>query len=462
MDMSRREFLVGGSLSLGLAAGCAIDAACPPAERWKALFRMMGFDPDADGCGVFAVVGDPHVTNTPTETFCAAIRAWNAMSPRPLFALSVGDQLCNISRQFGDREWPSNPKWRAACDEEIENFKRLLMPCEVPFKHIIGNHDTYPEERDGRLYASHFPGWRPYERFDACGVQFMLLNAGHDGWFDPVQEAWIAEEAKKLDQTRALVLVVHQTSMLRHRENGIPRMIRRNFADWRGEFWLLGGHEHLNRLEKFSLPNGNTLAVATHTRAAFGYWIYGVKNGSIAARLFIQADGLVMREFGPFIGAFSGWKVPQPGLMPADVVDKGPLPIPFENTPGVLWRTFVGEGDDKRRFRVEHFSQSDAGHWYVYIGRTTYRLPLGEARDATHAAFLGRLLHHRKTGEHEKVYLSTDNRSWTPCADALPVEDVYCYEIPCEMRSSEWLYLRVDGFEFDGDSFIAGYALLRK
>lgn len=462
METSRRSFLVNG-LSVG---ALALATNCPAAEdvraedRWKTVFRMMGFDPDAEGCGVFAVVGDPHVTNNPTATLRAAIRAWNTMSPRPMFALSVGDQLCGISGQFGDREWPSDPKWKAACDKEIADFQKVIEPCKIPFKHIIGNHDTYPDERDARFYASHFPGWRPYERMDACGVQFLFLNSGHDGWIDPVQERWIAEEVKKLDPARAVVLAVHQPGMLRHRENGIPRMIRRVFDGWKGELWVLGGHEHHNAFAKYHLPNGTPVAVATHVRAVFGYWLYGVRRGSIAARLFVQADGLVLREFGPFVGAFSGWKVPRPELMPADLLDRGLLPVPFENTKGVLWKILVGEDDDKRKYRVDFFPQSDAGHWYFYIGRTTYRLPLKDALGATHAAFLGSLLHHRETGEHEKVYLSTDNENWTRCEEVLPEDDVYAYPIPESMRTAEWLYLRVDGFEFDCDSCIAGYALI--
>jgi len=146
--------------------------------------------------------------------------------------------------------------------------------------------------------------------------------------------------------------------------------------------------------------------------------------------------------------------------MPCDVPDQGLLPIPFEDMKGVLWKTFVGENDDKRKYRVEHWPQSDAGHWYFYIGRTIYRLPLKEAPQAPHAAFLGRLAHHRATGEHEKVYLSADNREWTPCPDVSPVDDVYAYAIPPCLRGAEWLYLRVDGFEFGGDSCIAGYALI--
>lgn len=456
-EMSRRMFLAG---SASLASGCLATRMVGPDEDWKTVFRMMGFDPEAKGCGTFAVIGDPHVTDSNNEPLSAMIRFWNAMSPRPAFALSVGDQLCRISMCFGDRQWPADPKWKAACDREIEDFKALIAPCEIPFKHVIGNHDTYPDEIDAKFYASHFPGWKPYERFDALGVQFMLLNAGHDAWIDPKQDAWMAAEAAKLDDGRACVLVAHQPQMLRHRENGIPRAIRKNLANRRGEFWFLGGHEHHNRLERYHLPNGTMLGVATHTRAPYGFWLYGVRNGSIVARLFIAADGLIEREFGKVLGTFRGWKAPRAELLPSDMEDKGLVPLPFENTKGILWKTHVGEDDDKRKYLVECWDQSDAGHWYFYIGRTTYRLPLKEAKGATHAAFLGRLAHHRKTGEVEKVWLSTDNANWTLCPDALPTEDVYAYEIPESMRSADWIYLRVDGFRLGNDSCIAGYALM--
>lgn len=460
--MDRRSFLGGAVCAVSaVAAGCLSTRTVGPEEDWKAVFLDMGFDPDAPGCGVFSVVGDPHVTDGINAPFADAVRFWNAMSPRPKFALSVGDQLCHVSLQFGDRETPAKPGWQAETDRECAILHGIVDRLEIPFKHVIGNHDTYPEEVDAKEYARHFPGWRPYERMDVCGVQFLLLNAGHDGWFDPAQEDWMREQLKTLDPKRALVLVAHQPTMSRHRENGVPRTIRKIFGDWTGEFWFLGGHEHINRLERYHLPNGNMLGVATHARAFAGFWLYGISNGRIVARLFVEAKGSGKDPFSRG-RTFAGWLAPERGKMPSEMEDKGLLPIPFENTPGVLWKVFVGEDDDKRLYHVEHDPQTDAGHWYFYIGRTTYRLPLrSKAPGATHVAFLGNLLHHRKTHEPEPVWISNDGKNWSRCPDIDGVECVYAYEIPERMRGAEWIYLRVDGFGFGCDSCIAGYALLK-
>lgn len=455
-SVSRRSFLSGA-----LATGILPSAFCGNSDDWRAAFKTCGFDPAAPGCGTFAAVGDPHVTtsvNTPLE---AAIRFWNEMAPRPALAISMGDQLCHVSGSFGDRASRTRPDWAKKSRAEAELFAKLIEPCQIPFKHVLGNHDTYPEEMDGAFYASCFPGWKPYERLDVLGLQFLFLNGGHDGWIDPVQEDWMAEQKKTLDPQKALVLVAHQPSMVVQRENGIPRSIRRVFSDWTGEFWFLGGHEHVNALARFHLPNGNRLGVATHARAPQGFWLYGVREGHFVCRIFIAADGLKSGSFGPSSGTFSGWKAPVIGKMPSEIVDKGLLPIPFEDVEGVLWTTLTGEGDDKTLYRVTFKPQTDAGHFYFYVGDQIYRLPLKEkAPQATRVAILGALKGHRKTREPEKLFLSGDGTTWTECPRPNPVKGLYILAIPPELRSRDWIYVRIAGFGYNADSCVAGYGLL--
>lgn len=456
--MNRREF-VAGSLS-ALVTGCLGTRTVGPGEDWREAFRSLGFDPGAEGCGTFAVVADVHVGNSDNGPFRGAVAFCNGMSPRPAFMLSCGDQLSRVSTCFGDRSGQKTATWAGTNEKEIALLKEIVAPLEIPFVQVIGNHDTYPEETDAAYYCGHFPGMRPYRRYDALGVQFLLLNGGHDGWIDPKQEAWLTAERGRLDPKRAVALVVHQPSLSRHCENGITRTVHRVFGDWQGELWLLGGHEHRNALNRFRLPGGGMLGAVTHARGPLGFWLYGVRSGSIAARLFFAPAGLETGEFGASKGTFAGWKSPEIGKMPSAIAEKGPLPLPFDGQP-TKWRCLVGEDDDKAKYRVEFAPHSDAGHWYYYIGRTVYRLPLRkEAPGSTKAAFLGRLKHHRKTGEHEKVWLSADGERWTACPDVTPKDDLYVYDIPLEMRSAEWIYLRVDGFGYKCDSSIAGYALL--
>lgn len=454
--MDRRTFLTGV-----IAAGVLPSAFCAEAEDWRAAFAGLGFDPFAPGCGVFSAVGDPHVSESNTDPLKAAIRFWNTMEPRPALAISMGDQLCRVSSSFGDRNGPKKPDWESRSRAEAKIFADILAACEIPFRHVIGNHDTFPDERDGAFYASCFPGWKPYAREDVLGLQFLFLNGGHDGWIDPAQEAWMIEQKKSLDPKKALVLVAHQPGMGVCRENGIPRTIRRVFSDWTGEFWFLGGHEHVNALSRYHLPNGNLLGVATHTRAPIGFWLYGVRDGHIVCRLFIAAEGLKSGSFGPSTGTFTGWRAPQVGQMPSEIKDRGLLPIPYEGLDGVLWSLLVGEDDDKRLYRVEFAPQTDAGHWYFYIGRTTYRLPLAaKAPQATRVGILAALRGHRKTREPERIFLSSDGATWTEFPKVKPEKGVYVYPIPESMRGSKELYVRVDGFGYGADSSIGGYALL--
>ena len=151
---TRRDFLANGGLFLSATlTGCLSTRRVGVCEDWKRVFKTMGFDPDADGCGVFAVIGDPHVTDGINAPLADAVRIWNAMSPQPKFALSVGDQLCHVSLQFGDRETPAKPGWQAETDRECAILHGIVDRLEIPFKHVIGNHDTYPEEVDAKCRA---------------------------------------------------------------------------------------------------------------------------------------------------------------------------------------------------------------------------------------------------------------------------------------------------------------------
>ena len=459
MMVNRREFVAGAvsALTLGALETRAVGAD----GDWKAAFRAAGFDPDAPGCGTFAVVADCHVGNSDNAPFRDAVRLVNAMTPRPAFLLSCGDQLCFVSDCFGDRASVKRSGWRTKNDRDVATLKSIIAPLQIPFWHIIGNHDTYPDELDAAYYAGHFPGWKPYSRQEALGLQFLLLNAGHDGSFDDRQLAWMRAEKATLDPSRPLVLVAHQPSMCRASEYGVPQTIHDVFGDWPGELWFLGGHQHRDKLDRYTLPNGRPFGVITHRRGPLGFWLYGVRDGQIVARVLFEPTGLVTGEFGKSSGVFTGWKTPVAGKLPSTFDDRGPLPLPFDGCPNAIWKCLVGHDDDAgKKLLVTCMDHSDAGGWYFYLGKTIFRLPLAKAPGATRVGFVGSLRHHRKTKEHEKVYLSGDGETWTLCDEATPVKDFYAYGIPPALRGGASLYLRIDGFGFGNDSCVAGFAFL--
>lgn len=463
MTTSRRHFITcsAGAVAAGFAP-CAHGAAD---GDWKAAFRRAGADPDADGFAVVAVIGDPHVAISPLETFRAAVAFWNGMGEALRCVVSCGDQMCRFSTCFGQRPDTASPAYLAACRAEADALKALIAPLRAPFRHVIGNHDTFPEEKPypGALYGSFFPDWKRYDLTEVAGVQIMLLDSGHDGSFDEEQVAWMRETKAGLDPNRTLVLVAHQPTMGCGWENGIARTFRRVFGDWTGDFWYWAGHNHLNAESRVRLPGGGSLAVMAHTRMAEGFWLYGMAGGRIVARVFVKAEGYRYTAFGQrkdMVG-FTGFSAPAVGRMPGDVALGKMIPEPYARTPGVIWKLFIGEGDERARYRVFTQRHCDAGRGLVYLGDTQYRLPLKEkAPTATRFAILGRLAPHRRTKQPNQVFASADGRAWIELPLPARRDDLYVFEIPAELRGSEWLQVKIHAFGYANESQIAGFALL--
>lgn len=466
MSVSRLDFMRG----LG-AAGVAgvLDAfptvAAETPDDWKAAFVQAGFDPSAPGCATFVVIGDPHVpwrdtvagktVGDGTRHLEDRIAAWNAMVPRPLAVLAMGDQVSTVSTYMGDRTSIREPARQAQAAADIRLVKSLFDRLEVPFYHTVGNHDCYPGEVNAAFYASHYEGWKPYERFELGGATFINLCGGHDGAIEPGQRAWLAAEAASIPKDRTVFLMAHYPNVGVGRVDGydIGVVIRTFFSGRSDETWLLAGHNHLDDIRRFSLPGGGRLYVATHDREPFAYYVYGLRNGRLAARVRVPFD----RETGQV------QQTAEQGAMGDAVQDGGPLLLPFEHEgKNLLWRQFLGQaGDERSRVFVEE-SQPDAGSYFFYVGTVIYRLPLKEARGATRFGIYGQMVGHRTTHAAETLAVSPDGKAWTMIENPWRNYRNTCYTvaIPDALRGGDALYVRIGGFGFGCDSSLAGFALL--
>ena len=465
MNMNRRSF-IGGAVAAGAwAAGVLPTAAVSQTEDWKTAFASLGFDPEATGCATFIAIGDPHVPWTDkvkgevvgdrSKHLAGRIAEWNAMRPRPKAVLSMGDQVSTVTGSMGDRSSMLNPKCREQARADIRLFRSYFDKLELPFYQTTGNHDAYPGEKtNGAFYQENYPGWEPYGRYDLGGATLINLCGGHDGSIDPGQRAWLRNEAKTIPNDRTLFLMAHYPDVGVGRVDGydIGVVIREMFSDRTGETWLLAGHNHENGFARYHLPAGGSLCVVTHVREPFGYWIYGLRNGSLVARVLVSFD----RKTGvDRLGVAQG-------PMAVDVKDRGLLPLPFEHEGDkLLWKHLIGSPGDEE-FRVSVPKIGDAGSYLFYVGKTTYRLPLAQAKGATRVGLYGKMVGHRKTHAAEGLQLSNDGENWTPVAEPWKTSRNTCYsiEIPAALRTGEWLYVRIDGFGFGCDSSLAGYALL--
>lgn len=474
LSVSRRDFLKSAAV---FGAAEAVDAfgACPvfaeesPAD-WKTAFLRMGFDPSAPGCATFVVIGDPHVpwkdawenktakgvVGDDSRHLAGRIAEWNAMRPRPKAVLSMGDQVSTVSGSMGDRWWILNPRNREQAAADIRLFRSYFEQLEMPLYQTVGNHDCHPGEVNAAFYASQNPGWKPYERFELGGATFINLCGGHDGAIEPGQRAWLAKELASIPKDRTVFLMAHYPNVGVGRVDGydIGVVIREFFSNRVADTWLLAGHNHEDDIKRFTLPGGGRLFVATHVREPFGYWVYGLRNGQVAARILVPFD----RETGA---------VRQPvqvGPIGTEVPDCGLLPLPFEHEgEKLLWKQMFGQkGDERYRVSVDD-DQYDAGSYFFYVGKVVYRLPLGGVKDATRFGVFGRMSGHRKTHEPETLDVSADGVVWTRIEDPWRTYRNTCYSIgiPASLRQGRWLYVRIGGFGLGCDSSIAGFALMK-
>jgi len=441
LRFKRRDFIKFGA---GALATCGLPTAAVASDGdWKAAFAALGFDPEEPGCSCFAITSDIHFGRF-HDHLAEHVAFWNAMNPRPVFVAALGD-LGNINLSFGHR--PTKEQAARNASVQFAGIRDTLskgLDPSIRRVYVVGNHDTYPGEDDRALWRTYFPDQPPYGSFDACGIRFVKWDGGGDGIIDAKQEAWIRKTVASTPASVPLVVLVHQPSVGScGMERDIGRVAKTALAGRAGLTWMLAGHTHENALALWDLPGGGRLAVVSHAKDIAGWWLYGVRNGQIVARLF-KAEGRAFAS-GPDV---------------AKVRSRGEIPLAYQGRTDVVWNAFVGSPEE-RACRVKLEKTADNGGWLFYVGTTHHRFPKAKvAPRATRFAILGNLIGKRKTREPAKLFLSADGVAWTEVRRSAVSRNVNEFPIPAELVGAETLHARYEAFGYGCDECLAGYAFL--
>ncbi len=443
MMRNRHGLLKGAAWAAVLAACSAFGAETLWKQDWLEAFRAEGFDPAAHGSSVFVVCGDVHDPEY-SQHFLAQIADWNAMRPAPRFVALLGDNGCSVSRSFGHTP---DGKGKSRARQELEGLREKLekLRKDIPLKLVVGNHDTMPREVGAAFFRTVFKSCLPYQTFEDSGIRFMVWNGGHDGGIDAQQRIWIREQCAALPERQTAVVLVHQPSLgMTERERGIPAMVREAFANHSGPLWLLAGHVHGNATSVFALPK-TKIVQSSHVKSVDGYWIYGMRDGRITARVFCDVAQGFRAETMPDLSR------PSP-----------PIALPFEGRKDVVWHFQIGDDPEAASAAFVSGKGGDCGTWWFYVDELVCRLPLAEkGRGATRFAVLAALSKQRKTGEPVHVFASVDGAAWTETPLLETRFSVNVFMVPESMRSSRDLFVKVKSYGFGADTCVGGFALCR-
>lgn len=444
---TRRDFLKAGIFT-ATTAGFFCDSISHAAEPvWhfsaEEAFKAASFNPQNEGCEYFVAVADTH---RPEYYQCLPdiVREWNALEPSPAFAVCLGDMICSASRSFGhvpDAKGLDRARGEYALfTDEIKTLKK-----DIPFYPVIGNHDTYPGEKDAALFREAFPGVKPYGAFERKGVHYLRWNGGHSAHPDREQIDWMKRYLETISLKETVVVFVHQPSVGGVvGERGVSTAVRELFEDFDGELWLFGGHGHSNRTQVFRLPKTTIVQCMISGQKTEGYWICGIRDGRIIVR--------ICRELG------KGYRVDN---MP-NRSKAGLIPVPFEGRDDLLWSMLIGEEAEDESAFVSNDRGGNCIYFWFYVGELIYKLPLDKVKNqATRFAVLANFRPHRKTGEAIKIFASGDNEHWIETPIQETKNSVNTFSIPELMRSGPALYVKLAGFGYGTDTSVGGFALCR-
>jgi hypothetical protein len=434
------------ALSFILIGAIAVQAVLRagefPHQTLGAAFNAARFDPTGPNASFFVVVADSHWGLGEEGIPKSFISEVNAMEPHPAFFLINGDAANSASVCFGHAPRSEQAREKAVGEfRELKAYLARLNP-DIAVKLTLGNHDTYPYEKDAGLFHQVFNDYPVYSSFDLAGVHIVLLCGGQSGDLGETQTAWLQEDIDKIPPTQTVILFVHQPPFNQVvRERGISESIRKVFATHEGAMWAVCGHNHHNSTKVFKLPRTTVvqdIMISCNPKKVKnpGYWVYGLKDGRVQVRIY--------REAG------SGFRVAKP----LDHAKARPIPIPFGNTQHKLWTLFIGDGD--REYLVKG-KGGDVEYWWAYIKEVVYKLPLGQkGKGATTLAMLADL--GKADAENSnQVLLSSSGEDWQ--LQALPAtrDGVYRFPIPQSMQTAQDLYVKILGK--NATCYLGGFAL---
>ena len=415
-----------------------------PFQSLPQAFKALGFDASRKGNSFFVVTADVHYGTKLSDGMRATVEEVNVMNPLPSFFCVNGDMIVNGSRNFGTIP---DAKARELALQEFRGFKSdaALLNPEIPLKLTLGNHDTHPGEVDPEMFWEIFPGYPPYQSFEMEGCHLILLNGHSTGYIDAVQLKWLKKDVAKISGKKNVIVFVHQPSMSRTvRERGIPEAIGKVFEKHEGLVWLIGGHEHTNNHKIFKLRN--THLIEHHITCGAiniwggpekpGYWIYCLRNGEVAGRIFRQR--------------VKGYRIePFPDVSAAIEV-----PVPFANLKGIKWMSMIGSGH--RRF-LELAKASDCLNYFAHVKELVYRIPLHNIKD--HITQLALLTDHQNKNHNKpgQYFISSDKNNWLEIHPANAMPEVLLFQMDGVFSHGEDLYFK---FTPSGRAAVAGIAAL--
>lgn len=417
-----------------------------PFKTLKEALNASKFNPEKKGASYFIATADSH-TGVGKEGFPSVIvDEINAMKFSPAFLVVNGDLITSASLGFGQ---VPGKKQKLKALQEFRKFRKVLekLKPQIPYKLTLGNHDTYPYEKDGVLFKQIFPEHSLYSSFNLDNIHVVLLNGAQSGDIDKKQLKWLENDIAKLSPTQTVIIFVHQAAIEKNivRERGIGESIRQVFAKYKGNIWLIGGHRHYNSTKVLKLPKTNVVRVVITTcnekcwgSEKPGYWIYCLKNGNVHSRIF--------RRLG------KGYRLAKK----PDYSKAKPIPIPFGKTQNRLWTMMVG--NDDRQYLIKS-KAGDVVTWWAYVRELIYKLPLSKTcNKATNLALLANL---GKINIEKKnqVFLSFDGQNWQQQKVPKPANGVYMFAIPEKMRKNKDIYVKVIGV--NSKCIVGGFALCR-
>lgn len=430
---TRRQFL-RASAACAVSSGVVLGGEKRHAPSLDEAYRELGFDPRAAGSFSALWMADIHYgIGEPLAILPPIIAEIDRMRTRPAFVGIVGDLIVSASRSFGTIPDEQD------CAKAVDEFRALKKHSDelarlAPLKLTLGNHDTYPGERDLSLFRCVFGDTPVMHAFEEKGVAFLIANGGSCGRLGEAQELWFRNEARRLHRDGGtLVAAIHQPSVGSVvRERSITSAVRRGFDGLRGDLWVVGGHVHANSDRVLRIPGGERLVNASITAAnptvwgteRPGYWLWCFRDGRLIGRIF--------RKVADDAG---GWRIESPSI----TTPEQPLLMPFENDPDIVWKVLVGEGDEPYRTATQ---AAWCENYWAYAKQLDYRLPLSLAKGkATRCTILAEPM--APKGQSLQISTSADGQAWQP-AEHEEHNNHYTLTIPADCVTSGALHLRME------------------
>src|SRR5262245_31223329 len=205
--MNRRHFLRASGLA---SAGLLGSLPVPSPTQVRGTPRK--------GSWSFVHFTDVHVQPElrAEEGYRQAVRAMNALKPKPELAIAGGDLVFDVFETGYER-----------ADQLYKIYNRVTAELDMPVHAAIGNHDlfgvglkagvaaTHPEFGK-RMFADRVGQGTTYHSFDFRDWHFVILDsifvtpdASYEGRIDNEHFAWLQQDLRTVGRKRPLVLVTH-------------------------------------------------------------------------------------------------------------------------------------------------------------------------------------------------------------------------------------------------------------